>query len=104
MRTEHTDLHWSNLTRPRLWILDWEYWDRAPVGFGVATLYLHSLLVPDVATRVHNGFADLLDSPTGQGAQLGAAAHILSRSYRVDDYAELQHPVREHVQHLLGEG
>lgn len=45
MRTEHTDLHWANVTAPELWILDWEYWGSAPAGMGAATLYLHSLLV-----------------------------------------------------------
>ncbi|WP_245691203.1 hypothetical protein [Sinosporangium album] len=48
-------------------------------------------------------FADVLDTPTGYVAQLSAAAHILGRAYRVDDYAELQYPVREHAHRLLAE-
>ncbi|MFC4015446.1 aminoglycoside phosphotransferase [Nonomuraea purpurea] len=101
LRTEHTDLHWANLTTPRLWILDWEYWGAAPAGYGAALLYCHSLLVPETAAKVHEVFADLLDAPGGQVAQLSAAAHILGRAHRVDDYAELQHPVRKHTHKLL---
>lgn len=103
MRTEHTDLHWANLTRPRLWILDWEYWGTAPSGYGAALLYLHTLLVGETAKKVHEVFADLLDTPGGRVAQLSAAAHILGRAHRVADYAELQHPVREHTHRLLAE-
>ncbi|MFF0574076.1 hypothetical protein [Streptosporangium saharense] len=102
--TEHGDLHWANLTRPRLWILDWEYWGLAPVGYGAALLYLHSLLVPETAARVWKVFADLLDTPTGQVAQLSAAAHVLGRAYRVDDYPELHHPVRRHAMRILSRG
>ncbi|MFI6174903.1 aminoglycoside phosphotransferase [Nonomuraea sp. NPDC051191] len=103
LRTEHTDLHWANLTSPRLWILDWEYWGAAPAGYGAALLYCHTLLVPEAAEKVHEVFADLLDTPTGLVAQLSAAAHILSRGYRVDDYGELQRPVRAHAHRLLDE-
>lgn len=102
LRTEHTDLHWANLTSPRLCILDWEYWGSAPAGYGAALLYFHSLLVPETAEKVRQVFADLLDTPSGQVAQLSAAAHILGRAHRVDDYAELQHPVRRHTHRLLG--
>lgn len=101
MRTEHTDLHWANITSPRLWLLDWEYWGGAPEGYGPALLYLHSLLVPETAAMVWEVFRDLLETPTGQVAQLSAAAHILGRAYRVDDYTDLQHPVREHTHRLL---
>jgi hypothetical protein len=99
--TEHADLHWANLTEPRLWILDWEYWGTAPAGYGAAMLYCHSLLVPETAEKVREVFADLLDTPSGHVAQLSAAAHILSRAHRVQDYADLQHPVRKHAHRLL---
>lgn len=103
LRTEHADLHWANLTAPHLWILDWEYWGVAPSGYGPALLYCHSLLVHETAEKVHEVFADLLDTPSGHVAQLSAAAHILGRAHRVDDYAELQHPVRAHAHRLLDE-
>ncbi|WP_433511088.1 aminoglycoside phosphotransferase [Nonomuraea sp. CA-143628] len=103
LRTEHMDLHWANLTSPRLWILDWEYWGTAPAGYGAALLYHHTLLAPQTAEKVHEVFADLLDTPSGHVALLSAAAHILGRAHRVDDYAELQHPVRVHAHRLLDE-
>ncbi|MBN6050962.1 aminoglycoside phosphotransferase, partial [Nonomuraea sp. RK-328] len=101
LRTEHTDLHWANLTRPGLWLLDWEYWGNAPSGYGAAVLHLHSLLIPALAAQVHNVFADTLDSPTGRLAQLSAAAHILDRAARCDDYPALAGPVRAHATRLI---
>ncbi|GAA3652023.1 hypothetical protein GCM10022224_013610 [Nonomuraea antimicrobica] len=98
---EHTDLHWANLTQPRLWILDWEHWGVAPAGYGAAVLYAHSLLVPAVARRVHDTFADLLDTPTGRLAQLSAAAHILHRQAVGGDYQTLATPVRALADRLL---
>ncbi|MEU4224867.1 aminoglycoside phosphotransferase [Nonomuraea sp. NPDC026600] len=101
LRTEHTDLHWANLTQPRLWLLDWEYWGSAPAGYGAAVLYLHSLLIPATAARVHELFADVLDTPTGRLAQLSAAAHILDRATRSGDYPSLASPVRTHAARLI---
>jgi hypothetical protein len=101
LRTEHTDLHWANLTHPGLCILDWEYWGSALTGYGVAVLYLHSLLVPTIASQVHARFADVLDTPTGRLAQLSAAAHILDRATRSGDYPVLADPVRAHSEQLL---
>ncbi|SDH61444.1 hypothetical protein SAMN05421505_1197 [Sinosporangium album] len=83
--------------------MDWEYWGTGPAGYGAALLYCHSLLVRETAEKVRDVFADVLDTPTGYVAQLSAAAHILGRAYRVDDYAELQYPVREHAHRLLAE-
>ncbi|WP_067140445.1 hypothetical protein [Microtetraspora malaysiensis] len=100
LRTEHTDLHWANLTQPSLYLPDWEYWGMAPAGYGAAVLYLHSLPVPEVAARVHEVFADLLDSPAGRLAQLSAAAHILDRAAG-GDYLALSGPVRSHAEDLL---
>lgn len=100
LRTEHTDLHWANLTQPQLHILDWEYWGTAPAGYGAAVLYLHSLLVPETAAQVRDMFGDLLDTPTGRLAQLSAAAHILDRATR-GDYPTLSGPVRAYTADLL---
>ncbi|MEV6160268.1 aminoglycoside phosphotransferase [Nonomuraea sp. NPDC052129] len=101
LRTEHTDLHWANLTRPRLWLLDWEHWGTAPAGYGAAVLYLHSFVVPAIAARVHDVFADVLDAPTGRLAQLSAAAHILDRAARSGDYPTLVSPVRAYAARLI---
>jgi hypothetical protein len=77
LRTEHMDLHWGNLTRPRLWILDWEYWGRAPTGYGAAMLYCHSLLVPEIAARVH------AESPSSAPPRTSSGARTASRIIRI---------------------
>ncbi|MEU3312800.1 hypothetical protein ABZ743_09095 [Streptomyces sp. NPDC006662] len=38
--TGHADLHWANLTRAPLVLLDWENWGRPPVGYELALLLL----------------------------------------------------------------
>ncbi len=94
--TVHGDLHWSNLLSPQLGVVDWELWGRGPVGLDAATLLCHSLLVPDMADRVHGVFADVLDTPDGRIAQLAAAARMLGR-VAGGDYPELEEPLRRHV-------
>jgi hypothetical protein len=94
--TTHGDLHWSNVMGPDLGLLDWELWGPGPVGSDAATLYLFSLLVPDVATQVHSVFADVLDSPAGQIAQVGVASRILMRATE-GEYADLAKLVRQHI-------
>jgi hypothetical protein len=79
-RTEHLDLHWNNVTAPGLWIIDWELWGTAVAGYGAASLYCSALGVPQVAKRVHETFADVLDSPAGRYAQLIVAAELLSHT------------------------
>lgn len=61
----HGDLHWNNLTAPRLALLDWENWGRAPRGYDVARLIVYAALVPQMQRKLYAAFADQLDSPTG---------------------------------------
>ncbi len=99
--TVHGDLQWSNLVVPRFGLLDWELWGRGPAGTDAATLYCHSLLVPSVTRRVHDVFADLLDSPAGRVAQVYVASRLLTRA--AQDYPDLADPLRRHVQPMLDE-
>jgi hypothetical protein len=85
---------------PDLAIVDWELWGRGPVGYDAATLYCHSLLVPELAAQVHETFADLLDSPDGRLAQLAAAGRMLHRITGSGDYPDLEAPLRRHVTEL----
>lgn len=94
--TVHGDLHWENLLAPRFGLLDWEMWGRGPAGTDAATLLLCSLLVPEVATRVHHTFADVLDTPHGRQAQLAVAARLRSR-IAGGDFPELAEPLHRHV-------
>ncbi|GAA4626575.1 hypothetical protein GCM10023196_035370 [Actinoallomurus vinaceus] len=98
--TEHMDMHWANVTSPRLWVLDWEHWGRAPAGYGAASLYCHSLLVPDMARQVRDTFADVLEPPEGRYAQLCVIGHMLRRIDR-GDYLDLAVPLHEHADRIL---
>ncbi|MFC3894489.1 aminoglycoside phosphotransferase [Lentzea rhizosphaerae] len=72
--TAHGKLHWANLMAPDFGLLDWQQWGRAPAGTDAATLLCDSLVVPELAERVRDVFADVLDSDAGQLAQLHVAA------------------------------
>jgi len=98
--TAHGDLHWNNLTAPELAILDWEGWGVAPAGLDPATLYCHSLLVPEVAERVRAVFGDILDTADGARAQLYAIARLLRR-VDAGDYPDIAGPLHRHARRLL---
>jgi hypothetical protein len=98
--TAHGDLHWNNLLCPEFGLLDWELWGLGPVGADAATLYCFSLLVPEVARRVHELFADVLDSPAGHIAQLVVASRILHRAEQ-GQYPDLANTIRNHIQPIL---
>lgn len=89
--TVHGDLHWGNLLVP-FGVIDWELWGKGPVGTDAATLYAYSLLVPDVARRVHDVFADVLDTDSGRFAKLHVAARLLGRVEQ-GDHPELREPL-----------
>jgi hypothetical protein len=98
--TAHNDLHWANLMAPGLAVLDWELWGPAPVHKDAATLYLFSVLVPEVTAQVRELFADELDSTSGRAALVGVAARILRRADR-DGNADLATAVRAAVEPLI---
>ncbi|MGH8896374.1 MAG: AAA family ATPase [Egibacteraceae bacterium] len=98
--TAHADLHWANLTAPDCHLLDWEGWGAAPAGYDAALLYCTSLLQPGIAHRVHEVFADLLDSPDGVRAQLCAAATLLLR-VAYGHHLDLAEPLHRHASRLL---
>lgn len=90
--TAHGDLHWANLMNPKLTILDWEGWGLAPAGYDAATLYCHSLLVPEMAAQVHQTFRDILDTRDGALAQLLVITRMLRRIDQ-GDYIDLAGPL-----------
>jgi hypothetical protein len=98
--TAHGDLNWTNLTRPNLVLLDWESWGVKIAGYDAASLSVLSLLAPDTNTKVHNTFADILDSPDGVRAQLFVITRYLKRVEHGDfaDYADRLH---QHARRLL---
>lgn len=96
----HGDLNWSNLTAPRLMILDWESFGAAPAGYDAATLYVLSLLKPETARMVHENFADVLDSPDGIRSQLHVITRYLKRIEH-GDFADLADPLHQHARRLV---
>lgn len=97
--TVHGDLHWNNLLRPQLGIIDWEMWGRGPVGTDPACLYCTSLLAPETARRVWRLFEDVLDTPAGRTALFRAAARLLHRAPR--EFPELTVPLEQLVDRYL---
>jgi hypothetical protein len=99
--TEHTDLTWANITARRLCILDMEHWGLAAAGYGAAYLYLTALTIPAVANRIHEALADVLDTPSGQYAQLVATAIIIRNLTRLPDPDSLAPMLHRHARTLL---
>jgi len=93
--TSHADLHWGNLTRPELFIVDWETWRRAPAGYDVATLYCNSLLHPPTARRLWTQFEEVMGSPSGQFALLSAVCRDLWLAEENSDFQEMTELLRE---------
>ncbi|MFD7161594.1 hypothetical protein ACFV9C_43915 [Kribbella sp. NPDC059898] len=91
----HCDLHWGNLTAPRLFLLDWETWGRAPAGYDAATLLCATLNQPETAHRIREALAEFLDTPAGRVATLTAAVRFL-RFADDGDHTQLAIPVRRH--------
>ncbi|MDR6866960.1 hypothetical protein J2Y69_001559 [Microbacterium resistens] len=94
--TSHGDLHWANLFGPEFALVDWEAWGVAPAGSDIAGLYLHSLLVPEVAETIRSRFAEVLDAPSGRLGIAYQATRMLARAM-AGDYPELIDPIHESV-------
>ena len=48
----HGDLHWGNITAPRLFLVDWDSWGRMPKGLDAAKLWEASYRVPELAGEI----------------------------------------------------
>lgn len=98
--TTHGDVHWANLIAPQCSVLDWESWGSGPAGYDAALLLCVSLLESDTASQVYTAFADILDTPTGNIAQLAAAAKLL---WLVEngDHPDLAVPLHRHTRRLI---
>lgn len=77
-RTAHGDLQWSNLTAPKLTLLDWESWGAAPRGYDAARLIAFSCASPALVERLRAAFAEEIDTPSGRVTQLFACAEMLA--------------------------
>ncbi|MGH3706621.1 MAG: hypothetical protein ACRDRQ_00635 [Pseudonocardiaceae bacterium] len=99
--TSHGDLHWGNITAPRLYLLDWADWGLAPRGNDQACLWATALAVPETAQRVHAEFRDELDCRSGKIAQLWVCANILRLGDRRADTHRLTEPARAAAEQLV---
>jgi len=81
-------------------VLDWELWGLSPAGIDAATLFLFSLLEPEVSGRVANVFGDILDAPAGHDAQVCVASRILARANDGEN-PDLAGTVRTHIAPIL---
>jgi hypothetical protein len=99
--TSHGDLHWGNITAPKLVLLDWADWGLAPRGNDAACLWASALAVPAIADRVHAEFRDDLDSRSGRIARLWVCSNILRMAGRRADATALQQPARDAAERLL---
>lgn len=92
--TGHGDLHWANVTAPRLHILDWECWGRLPRGADAATLWATAFCVPDLAEEVQNRFRDDLSSRDGRICKLWVSCKFIESAHGSEHFDRL-HRVQE---------
>lgn len=99
--TSHGDLHWGNITAPRLVILDWADWGLAPRGNDAACLWAAALAVPEVAERVLVEFHDDLHSRSGRIARLWVLSNLLRIAQRRADAHALAEPAAKAAAQLI---
>jgi hypothetical protein len=100
--TAHADLHWGNVTGPECYLLDWEDWGLGPRGLDAASLWGASLLVPTVADRIQEVFADDLNSRSGLLAQLLFCSNVIRINSGKPTPSPLLEPARREAERLLG--
>jgi len=96
----HTDLHWANLLAPGYVLVDWEGWGLAPAGYDAACLFVHSLLVPEVAERVREVLGEHLQTRDGLLAQLYATTRLLQRADQ-GDYSGMAIPLHRNADRVI---
>jgi hypothetical protein len=89
----HGDLHWANLTAPRLSILDWEGWGTAPLGIDAATLWAFSMAVPGLAAEVEKRFSTVLATRDGKLSQLFMCIELIRMTQNHGDHPALLEPL-----------
>ncbi|MFH9561251.1 hypothetical protein ACH4K7_33460 [Streptomyces globisporus] len=99
--TGHADLHWANLTRAPLVVLDWENWGRLPVGYDLGLLHAYSLAAPATAARIRREFAYVLDTDAGRTGELIALGQLLQACSR-GVHPRLAPLIARRAEHLTG--
>ncbi|MFE7660543.1 hypothetical protein [Streptomyces celluloflavus] len=96
--TAHGDLQPANLTSRTPYLLDWEGFGTAPVGYDPAMLWAYSLLAPAFAERVRETFP-VLDTEAGRVAQIIVITELMQSASR-GDHPELVGPLRRMAEDL----
>lgn len=97
--TAHGDLHPANLTAgEEPWLLDWEGFGMAPVGYDAAMLHAYALMSTGFARHVRQAFP-VLDAPEGRAARVIVVTELLQSASR-GDHPDLVPALRESVAFL----
>ncbi|MFD4538319.1 hypothetical protein [Streptomyces bauhiniae] len=81
--TAHGDLQPANLTSRTPYLLDWEGFGTAPVGYDPAMLLAYSALAPVFVARVRETFP-VLDTEAGRIAQIVVITELMQSASRGD--------------------
>ncbi|MDZ4368564.1 MAG: hypothetical protein U0987_16305, partial [Afipia sp.] len=77
-RLSHNDLNWSNLTAPKLSILDWEWHGLSPTGFDPGLLIAYSCRNEELVRRLERAFEPYFKTFTGRVARAFATDQLRS--------------------------
>lgn len=77
-RLSHNDLNWSNLTAPKLSILDWEWHGLSPTGFDPGLLIAYSCRNEELVRRLERAFEPYFETFTGRVARAFATDQLRS--------------------------
>lgn len=87
----HGDLHWANLTAPRLSLLDWDSWGLMPRGLDAAKLWESAFRVPALTEEITERWAPDLACRDGKVSRLWVCANRVlgaRRRGKVNDQTE----------------
>ena len=87
--TVHGDLHWANLTAPKLTILDWEGWGKGLSYQDIALLFAFTGLFPDVQNVIRSVLGPGLESQPGRLSLMFVTAELLRMADLYGDHPQL---------------
>ncbi|GAA1093754.1 hypothetical protein GCM10009642_35790 [Nocardiopsis metallicus] len=91
----HGDLHWANLTAPRLFLLDWDSWGLMPRGLDAAKLWESAFRIPDLTEEITKRLAPDLACRDGKLSRLWVCANrVLGARYRKQETDQTRHAQR----------
>lgn len=91
----HGDLHWGNITAPRLFLFDWDSWGRMPRGLDAAKLWEASYRVPELAEEITRRW-HVLSTRDGIVSRVWVCANrVLGARKRGEGTAQADHAHRE---------